>query len=63
MIIEIRMKNVSISVLFKCAFNKHYQNFQDRNCLGKALAVFLLQVSHAMIMVPRYFSMHQNNNS
>lgn len=63
MIIEIiRRENVTvISVLLKCAF-KYYQKCYDRHHLGKALDVFL-QVSHAMIMVPRYFSTRQNSNS
>ena len=50
-----------ISVLLKCVF-KNYQQYQSRHGLGKALDVSL-QVSHATIMVPRFFSMHQNSNS
>ena len=50
-----------ISVLLKCVF-KNYQQCQSRHSLGRAPDVSV-QVSHAMIMVPRCFSMRQNSNS
>lgn len=48
------MKNGNFYIIIRIAKTEIF--------LEKAL-VFLLQVSHAMIMVPQYFSMRQNINS